>query len=129
MSRARAGFGGRVLASRPTGSPPDRVAADPSPPMAQNDAPLFPPDGPCRRSSVAPYCERVRALVTPARWAHVERVATLAELIGRANDFADDELRANARPAPEDGDRALLDEGVCGPPELIDIAVESLNDH
>ncbi len=96
MSRARAGFGGRVLASRPTGSPPDRVAADPPPPMAQNDAPLFPPDGPCRRSSVAPYCERVRALVTPARWAHVERVATLAETIGRANDFADDELRATA---------------------------------
>lgn len=57
---------------------------------------IFTPDSPCSRSSVAPYCERVRPLVTPERWAHIERVAILAETIARANGFAGDELRATA---------------------------------
>ncbi len=58
--------------------------------------PIFTPNSPCSRSSVAPYCERVRALVSPRRWAHIERVAILAETIARANDFDDDEVRATA---------------------------------
>lgn len=60
------------------------------------DEPIFAPDSPCDRSSVAPYCARVRALVTPERWRHVERVARLADTIGRANRFSDDQLRATA---------------------------------
>jgi predicted HD superfamily hydrolase involved in NAD metabolism len=36
----------------------------------------------------------VRALVSAQRWAHVERVAILAETIARANRFADGEVRA-----------------------------------
>jgi putative HD superfamily hydrolase of NAD metabolism len=58
--------------------------------------PLFPADGPCARSSVAPYCERVRHLVSRKRWAHILRVADLAEAIARANDFGDDERRATS---------------------------------
>lgn len=57
---------------------------------------IFTPNSPCSRSSVAPYCERVRALVKPARWAHIERVAILAETIARANGFAEDEVRATS---------------------------------
>jgi len=55
---------------------------------------IFPADGPCSRSSIAPYCERVRHLVSEARWAHVLRVADLADAIARANDFSEDERRA-----------------------------------
>jgi predicted HD superfamily hydrolase involved in NAD metabolism len=58
--------------------------------------PIVSPNSPCSRSSVAPYCERVRTQVTPERWAHVERVAILAETIARANDFSEDEVRATA---------------------------------
>lgn len=57
---------------------------------------IFTPNSPCSRSSVAPHCERVRALVTPERWAHIERVAILAETIARANGFGEAELRATA---------------------------------
>lgn len=57
---------------------------------------IFTPNSPCSRSSVAPYCERVRALVKPERWAHIERVAILAETIARANGFAEDEVRATS---------------------------------
>ena len=39
----------------------------------------FPPTGPCRRPSSAPYCERVRARLSAERYAHVMRVAELAE--------------------------------------------------
>ena len=58
------------------------------------EEPIFPANSPCSRSSVAPYCARVRALVTPQRWAHVQRVAILTETIARANDFSEDEIRA-----------------------------------
>lgn len=55
---------------------------------------IFQADSPCARASVAPYCERVRAVVTPERWAHIVRVAVLAETIARAAGFTPDELRA-----------------------------------
>lgn len=58
--------------------------------------PIFAANSPCTRSSVAPYCARVRALVTPERWAHVERVAVLAETLARANGFSKDEIRATS---------------------------------
>lgn len=56
--------------------------------------PIFSPDNPCSRSSVAAYCERVRALVSESRFAHIMRVATLAATIARANEFSEGELRA-----------------------------------
>ncbi len=56
--------------------------------------PRFPPTGPCRRPSIWPYCERVRARLSPERFAHVMRVAELAENIALANDFDAGELRA-----------------------------------
>lgn len=56
--------------------------------------PPFPPSGPCQRPSIAPYCQRVRARLSAERFAHVMRVAELAELIGRANGFDAGELRA-----------------------------------
>jgi predicted HD superfamily hydrolase involved in NAD metabolism len=55
---------------------------------------LFSSSGPCRRSSIAPYCDRVRAVLSPYRFAHVMRVAELAETIARANGFEAQELRA-----------------------------------
>lgn len=55
---------------------------------------IFNLNSPCSRSSVVPYCERVRQLVTEARFEHIERVAVLAETIARANDFSEDEVRA-----------------------------------
>jgi predicted HD superfamily hydrolase involved in NAD metabolism len=55
---------------------------------------LFRSDSPCNRPSVAPYCSRVKAMVTPKRFEHIVRVATLAETIARANDFTPGELRA-----------------------------------
>jgi len=54
----------------------------------------LPPVGPCRRPSIAPYCERVRALLSPERFAHVMRVAELAEAIALANRFDAGEMRA-----------------------------------
>ncbi len=48
----------------------------------------------CSRPSVAPYCERVRALVSTERFAHIRRVARLASLIARAHAFSEAELRA-----------------------------------
>lgn len=48
----------------------------------------------CRRPGIAPYCAQVRRMLSPARFAHVERVVELAETIGRANRFGRDELRA-----------------------------------
>lgn len=60
------------------------------------DEAIFTANSPCSRSSVAPYCARARAIVTPARWEHVQRVATLAETIARANRFRDDEIRATS---------------------------------
>jgi predicted HD superfamily hydrolase involved in NAD metabolism len=56
--------------------------------------PRFPPTGPCRRASIAPYCERVRARLSPERFEHVLRVAELAESIALANDFDAGEMRA-----------------------------------
>lgn len=58
--------------------------------------PIFPQASPCDRSSVAPYCERVRAMLRPSRWEHVLRVAILAENIARANDFDEDQIRATS---------------------------------
>ena len=56
--------------------------------------PRFPPTGPCRRPSIAPYCDRVRARLTAERFAHVMRVAELAETIALANRFDAGEMRA-----------------------------------
>ena len=56
--------------------------------------PRFPPAGPCRRPSISPYCERVRSRLSPERFAHVMRVAELAESIALANDFDEGEMRA-----------------------------------
>ncbi len=55
---------------------------------------LFRSDSPCNRPSIAPYCDRVKAMVTPKRLEHIARVATLAETIARANNFTPSELRA-----------------------------------
>ncbi|MEX2502315.1 MAG: bis(5'-nucleosyl)-tetraphosphatase (symmetrical) YqeK [Trueperaceae bacterium] len=57
---------------------------------------IFQGDGPCARSSVAPWCRRVRDRVAPDRWRHIVRVADLAEAIARANGFREDEVRATA---------------------------------
>ena len=71
------------------------------------DAPLIPPrgaaiespfpvSGPCERSSIAPYCQRVRAMVHPERYQHILRVAALADTIAIANGFDRGERRATA---------------------------------
>lgn len=60
------------------------------------DEAIFAANSPCSRSSVAPHCARVRAVVKPERWSHIERVAILAETIARANRFSEDELRATS---------------------------------
>ncbi len=57
---------------------------------------FFPINSPCFRSSIAPYCERVKALVAPKRFEHIMRVAILAETIARANDFNESDLRATS---------------------------------
>ena len=54
----------------------------------------LPTAGPCRRASLAPYCDRVRLRLSPERYAHVLRVAELAEQIALANRFDAGELRA-----------------------------------
>lgn len=61
-------------------------AARPLPPM--------PPVGPCGRSSLVHYCDRVRVRLSKARFEHVMRVADLAETIARANGFDEGEVRA-----------------------------------
>ena len=53
---------------------------------ADADAP-FPVSGPCERASIAPYCQRVRMMMSEERFAHVLRVAALAETIAIANGF------------------------------------------
>ncbi len=58
--------------------------------------PPFRAIGPCQRASIAPYCARVRSLVSADRFAHVMRVASLAETIGIANGFSRGELRATS---------------------------------
>jgi len=55
---------------------------------------IFTVNSPCSRPSIAPYCERVRQMVTPRRFEHIVRVAILAEAIARANEFSREELRA-----------------------------------
>jgi predicted HD superfamily hydrolase involved in NAD metabolism len=54
---------------------------------------IFTVNSPCSRASIQPYCERVKALVTPARFEHIVRVAILAETIARANTFSPSNLR------------------------------------
>lgn len=56
----------------------------------------LPQAGPCRRASLASYCERVRVRLSSERFAHVMRVAELAEGIALANGFDDGELRATS---------------------------------
>lgn len=51
---------------------------------------------PCERAKLEPYCRRVRSLVTPSRFAHILRVAVLAEEIAAANGFEPDEIEATA---------------------------------
>jgi predicted HD superfamily hydrolase involved in NAD metabolism len=51
-------------------------------------------DSPCSRPSIAPYCDRVRALVTVKRFEHIMRVTQLSETIAIANHFSESELRA-----------------------------------
>lgn len=58
--------------------------------------PIFTADNPCARPSVNAYCSRVKALVTPGRFEHILRVASLADTIARANDFSRFELRATS---------------------------------
>lgn len=83
--------------------------------MAERE--IFALNTPCSRPSIEPYCERVRQMVTPERFAHIERVAILAETIARANGFRDDEVRAVALAAVlHDAARDL------GPEELLRLA-------
>lgn len=51
-------------------------------------------DAPYGRPSIAPYCDRVKTMVTAKRFEHILRVTQLAELIGRVNGFSENELRA-----------------------------------
>ncbi len=55
---------------------------------------IFTVNSPCNRASIQPYCERVKALVTPERFEHIVRVAILSETIALANNFSAEELRA-----------------------------------
>lgn len=57
---------------------------------------IFTLNSPCSRPSIGPHCERVRGLVTPARFEHIVRVAILAETIARANGFCQGDIRATA---------------------------------
>lgn len=50
----------------------------------------------CDWPTIAPWCERVRELLTPERFGHVVRVTDLAVSLGRANGFSEAELRATA---------------------------------
>jgi predicted HD superfamily hydrolase involved in NAD metabolism len=60
--------------------------------MPESD--LFTLNSPCHRPSIQPYCDRVRQMVSAERFAHIERVAVLAETIARSNGFRPDEVRA-----------------------------------
>lgn len=51
---------------------------------------------PCALSELAPYCERVKEIVSPDRFAHIMRVTTLATAIARAGGFTENEVRATA---------------------------------
>lgn len=62
--------------------------------ITKSDDVIFPPSSPCGRSSIAHYCERVKQMVTPERFAHIERVTILADMIARANNFDNSEQRA-----------------------------------
>ncbi len=55
---------------------------------------IFAVNSPCNRASIAPYCQRVEAMVTEQRFEHITRVAILADTIARANDFDRGEIRA-----------------------------------
>lgn len=57
---------------------------------------LFTMNSPCTRTSVQPYCARVKEMVSARRFEHIVRVAILAETIARANNFSDDEIRATS---------------------------------
>jgi predicted HD superfamily hydrolase involved in NAD metabolism len=48
----------------------------------------------CRRAGIAPYVVLVKRMLSPARFAHLDRVTEVAEAIGRANGFDRGELRA-----------------------------------
>ena len=79
--------------------------------------PIFTADNPCTRASVNAYCSRVKALVTPRRFEHILRVATLADTIARANDFTRGEIRVtNLAAVLHDAARDL------SPPELFALA-------
>lgn len=51
---------------------------------------------PCNRASIAPYCDRVKQMVTRQRFEHIIRVAMLAETIAIANKFDRGEVRATS---------------------------------
>lgn len=55
---------------------------------------LFTVNSPCTRTSILPYCNRVKEKVTPRRFEHIVRVAILTETIAQANGFDKGELRA-----------------------------------
>ncbi|CAN5480754.1 bis(5'-nucleosyl)-tetraphosphatase (symmetrical) YqeK [soil metagenome] len=57
---------------------------------------IFTLNSPCSRPSISPHCERVKRLVTLARFEHIVRVAILAETIARANGFCEGDIRATA---------------------------------
>lgn len=52
------------------------------------------PSNPCDDPRIAPHCERVRALVTPKRWAHILRVAQTTDTIAKGNAFSDEARHA-----------------------------------
>ncbi len=92
---------------------------DPVPDPA-SDSPTAHGAGPCARHGIAPWCRRVRQRLTPERWAHVVRVAELAERIARANRFTEDELRDTVLAAVlHDAARDLEDDRLAelAPPE------------
>ena len=60
------------------------------------DEQIFPAVSPCSRPSIEPYCARVRRRLSDKRFAHVVRVAGLADNIALANEFTRGERRATA---------------------------------
>ncbi len=62
--------------------------------LTQTNQSIFSMNSPCERSSLNHYCKRVRQLVSQKRFEHIERVSILAELIARANNFSEDDIRA-----------------------------------
>ncbi len=57
---------------------------------------IFTVNSPCSRSSIAPYCQRLKVMVKPHRFDHCVRVSILAEAIARANRFNPSEIRATS---------------------------------